>query len=57
MTSWALTAFVCGLWWTLSTAWRLARPPVRAALWLTLLRDLTPAPFVGLLLARLFALS
>jgi hypothetical protein len=57
MTAWALTAFVCGLWWTAATAWRLLRLQPSLPLWLALVRDLVPAPFLGILLARLFGLT
>lgn len=57
MTSWALIAFICGLWWTLATVWRLMQPRLRPPLWLALLRDLIPAPLLGLLLVRLLGIS
>jgi len=57
MASWALIAFICGLWWTLATLWRLTRPMLRPPLWLALLRDVVPAPLLGLLLVRLLGIS
>ncbi|MCM8745392.1 hypothetical protein NET03_02480 [Thermomicrobium sp. CFH 73360] len=57
MTTWALIAFICGLWWTLATLWRLTRPMLRPPLWLALLRDVVPAPLLGLLLVRLVGIS
>ncbi len=57
MATWALTAFVCGLWWTAATIWRLSRSRATPPLWLALLRDVAPAPLLGVLLARSFGLG
>jgi hypothetical protein len=53
MTSWSIVLFASGLWWMLATIWRLLRPDPRLPLWLALMRDVVPAPLVGLLIARL----
>ncbi len=57
MATWALTAFVCGLWWTAATIWRLSLSRATPPLWLALLRDVAPAPLLGILLARSFGLG
>ncbi|MCX2727245.1 hypothetical protein OO015_07005 [Thermomicrobium sp. 4228-Ro] len=57
MIAWALTMFVCGLWWTAATVWRLSRPRAALPLWLALTRDLAPAPLLGMLLARSLGLG
>ena len=57
MIAWAVTTFVCGLWWTAAAIWRLTRPQTTPPLWLALLHDLVPAPLVGVLLARSLGLG